>query len=153
MARKSLRVWLDERDYSALKKMAFSEKKTVSESVRDWIRSDKDRIQNGVDQEDFSGLDEKIMKGVEEKLLIFSEVLIKNFVGNSAQKESASSGVPVEVLKFLVQKIAYMDKLLIEINAVTAPVSSSSGESKDSISRAKLANGSAESSLRLFGKE
>ena len=153
MARKSLRVWLDERDYSALKKMAFSEKKTVSESVRDWIRSDKDRIQNGVDQEDFSGLDEKIMKGVEEKLLIFSEVLIKNFVGNSAQKESASSGVPVEVLKFLVQKIAYMDKLLIEINAVTAPVSSSAGESKDSISRAKLANGSAESSLRLFGKE
>ena len=153
MARKSLRVWLDERDYSALKKMAFSEKKTVSESVRDWIRSDKDLIQNGVDQENHSGLDEKIMKGVEEKLLIFSEVLIKNFVGNSPQKESASSGVPVEILRFLVQKIAYMDKLLIEINAVTAPVSSSAGESKDSISRAKLANGSAESSLRLFGKE
>ena len=153
MARKSLRVWLDERDYSALKKMAFSEKKTVSESVRDWIRSDKDLIRDGVNQEDYSGLDEKIMKGIEEKLLIFSEVLIKNFVGNSPQKEFASSGVPVEILKFLVQKIVYTDKLLIEINAVTSPVSSSSGESKDSILRAKLANGASESSLRLFGKE
>lgn len=153
MARKKLRVWLDEPEYLALKKMAFSEKKTLSEFVRDLIRSDKNLIQNGVDQENHPGLDEKIINGIEEKLLIFSEVLIKNFVGNPAQKESANPGVSAEILKFLVQKIAYMDKLLIEINAVTAPVSSSTGESKDSILRAKLANGSAENSLRLFGKE
>jgi len=151
MARKKLRIWLDESDYLALKKVANFEKKPISEFVREAITGKSEVII----RETSGGMEEKLLAGMEEKLLIFSEVLIKNFFNKEnpgENKKSDTAPVSPEVVKFLVQKIAYMNTLLIELNGVTAPVSTSAGEKRDSILRAKLANGAAENAMKLFEK-
>lgn len=148
MGRKKLRVWLDESDYLALKKTGEREGKSISELVRESIAREGIHAKKEMDSVEIG---ERILEKLDEKLLGFLEVLAKNFFAREQQKEQKASGaITPEIISFLVQKIGYMNRLLIEINDVIPPVSTAVGDKKDSVLRAKNANGAAESAMRIL---
>jgi hypothetical protein len=147
MGRKKLRVWLDESDYLALKKTGEREGKSISELVRESIAREGVHAKKEMDSVEIG---ERILEKLDEKLLGFLEVLAKNFFAREQQKEQKSGAIKPEIVSFLVQKIGYMNRLLIEINDVIPPVSTAVGDKKDSVLRAKNANGAAESAMRIL---